>query len=120
MSVVAVTRRQRTPEQPAAGVQLHPRKRRSRPSTARPPAQDHPALARKVLLQSAVRPSFPSLFHGRERAFESGNILAVHGEKHKSLRAAWQPMFFSGRRGPLTPRAWLGSAGAASWSCRPE
>ena len=61
--------------------------------------QDHPQLARKVLLQSAVRPSFPSLFHGRERQFEAGNILAVAGEKHKSLRAAWQPMFFSGRRG---------------------
>ena len=69
------------------------------PSAPRAPAQDHPALARKVLLQSAVRPAFPSLFYGRERAFEAGNILAVHGEKHKSLRAAWQPMFFSGRRG---------------------
>ncbi len=60
--------------------------------------QDHPELARKVLLLSSVRPSFPSLFWGQERQFEAGNILAVHGDKHKSLRAAWQPMFFSGRR----------------------
>ena len=44
-----------------------------------------------------MRPGFPSLFWGREREFEAANILAVHGEKHKSLRAAWQPMFFSGR-----------------------
>ena len=59
--------------------------------------QDHPELARKALLLSSVRPGFPSLFWGREREFEAANILAVHGEKHKSLRAAWQPMFFSGR-----------------------
>ena len=45
-----------------------------------------------------MRPAFPSLFWGREREFEAANILAVHGEKHKSLRAAWQPMFYSGRR----------------------
>ena len=51
-----------------------------------------------MLLLSSVRPSFPSLFWGQERQFEAGNILAVHGDKHKSLRAAWQPMFFSGRR----------------------
>ena len=59
--------------------------------------QDHPELARKAMLLSSVRPGFPSLFWGREREFEAANILAVHGEKHKSLRAAWQPMFFSGR-----------------------
>lgn len=54
-------------------------------------------LARKVLLLSSVRPALPSLCTGRERDFDAGNILSVHGEKHKSLRATWQPMFFSGR-----------------------
>jgi len=62
-------------------------------------AQDHPQLARKELLQSAVRPAFPSLLWGREAAFEAGNIVAARGDKHKALRAAWQPMFFSSRRG---------------------
>ena len=65
-----------------------------------------------MLLLSSVRPSFPSLFWGKERQFEAGNILAVHGEKHKSLRAAWQPMFFSGRRActSLYPQGWLHGA----------
>ncbi|KAK9827982.1 hypothetical protein WJX81_005128 [Elliptochloris bilobata] len=57
---------------------------------------DHPELARKMMLLSSMRPAFPSLFFGREREFEAGNIVAARGEKHKSLRAAWQPMFFSG------------------------
>ena len=59
--------------------------------------QDHPELARKVLLLSTMRPTFPSVFWGRERDFEAGNIIAAGGEKHKSLRAGWQPMFYSGR-----------------------
>ena len=61
--------------------------------------QDHPDLARKVLLLSPMRPTFPSMFWGRERDFEAGNIIAATGEKHRSLRAGWQPMFYSGRCG---------------------
>ena len=68
---------------------------------ARARRQDRPDLARKVLLLSAMRPTFPSLLWGRGRGFEAGNIIGASGEKHKSLRAGWQPMFFSSRRGVL-------------------
>jgi cytochrome P450 len=68
---------------------------------------DHPALARQVLLQNPSRPVFPSLWLGRERKFDAANILAARGEKHKSLRSAWQPVFFSGRFGPPQTQAAL-------------
>lgn len=47
-----------------------------------------------------VRPALPSLLSGEDLLFESGNIMSAHGKKHASLRAAWLPMFFSGRRAP--------------------
>ena len=70
--------------------------------------QDHPDQARKVLLLSNMRPTFPSLLWGRGKDFEAGNIIGASGEKHKSLRAGWQPMFFSSRRGVRGLRVPLG------------
>ncbi|CAL5225498.1 g8326 [Coccomyxa viridis] len=55
-----------------------------------------PELVRQVLLTNTYRPVFPSIWLGREREFDKANILAVRGEKHRSLRGAWTPMFFSG------------------------
>ena len=47
---------------------------------------------------SGVRPALPSLLSGEDLKFEAGSIMSAHGAKHASLRAAWQPLFFSGRR----------------------
>ena len=52
----------------------------------------------QVLIQHTYRPSFPNIWMGREADFDKASILAVRGEKHRSLRGAWTPMFFSGRR----------------------
>lgn len=54
-------------------------------------------MARQVLLQNTSRPIFPSIWTGRELEFDRASILAARGDKHKSLRSAWQPMFFTGR-----------------------
>ena len=45
-----------------------------------------------------MRPALPSLLGGEDLRFEAGSIMSAHGAKHASLRAAWQPLFFSGRR----------------------
>ena len=47
---------------------------------------------------SSVRPALPSLLGGEDLQFEAGSIMSARGRKHASLRAAWQPMFFSARR----------------------
>ncbi|CAL8467004.1 g6540 [Coccomyxa elongata] len=57
---------------------------------------DQPDLVRQVLLQNSSRPIFPTIWQGREREFDRASILAVSGDKHKSVRSAWQPMFFTG------------------------
>ena len=50
-----------------------------------------------AMQSSGVRPALPSLLGGKDALFEAGNIMSAYGKKHASLRAAWQPMFFSGR-----------------------
>ena len=66
---------------------------------------DAPELVRQVLIQHTARPAFPSIWLGVEREFDKASILAVRGEKHRSIRGAWTPMFFSGRCAspPLPP-----------------
>ncbi len=59
---------------------------------------DQPDLVRQVLLQHSSRPMFPTIWQGKEREFDRASILAVRGDKHKSVRSAWQPMFFTGRQ----------------------
>lgn len=61
---------------------------------------DSPALAHDVLLQHTVRPTMPSLLSGKDREFDRANILAAVGDKHRSLRGAWLPLFYAGRRAP--------------------
>ena len=61
---------------------------------------------------SGVRPALPSLLSGEDLKFEAGSIMSAHGAKHASLRAAWQPLFFSGRR------AGRGSFAAIKQACR--
>ena len=58
-----------------------------------------------MLIQHTARPAFPSIWLGAEREFDAASILAIRGEKHRSIRGAWTPMFFSGRRAapPLLP-----------------
>ena len=57
-------------------------------------------LARK---HAAVCPHarcvFPNLLYGEEAAFEASTYLDTRGDKHRTVRGAWQPFFFSGRRG---------------------
>eukprot|EP00884_Botryococcus_braunii_P022849 jgi/Botrbrau1/9248/Bobra.180_1s0009.1 len=55
-----------------------------------------PILARQVLLLNYNRPAFRSIWSGKEREFDAASILAARGDKHRSLRGAWQPVFFSG------------------------
>ncbi len=56
---------------------------------------------------SSVRPALPSLLGGEDLKFEAGSIMSAHGRKHASLRAAWQPMFFTARRALMPgPRCW--------------
>ena len=62
---------------------------------------DQPDLVRQVLLQHSSRPMFPTIWQGKEREFDKASILAVRGDKHKSVRSAWQPMFFTGRQTQL-------------------
>ena len=50
-----------------------------------------------MLIQHTYRPRFPNIWTGREADFDKASILAVKGEKHRSLRGAWTPMFFTGR-----------------------
>jgi len=47
-----------------------------------------------------VRPTMPSLLSGKDREFDRANILAAVGDKHRSLRGAWLPLFYAGRRAP--------------------
>ena len=50
-----------------------------------------------------MRPALPSLLGGEDLEFEAGSIMSAHGAKHASLRAAWQPLFSSGRRACCSP-----------------
>ena len=58
---------------------------------------DSPALAHEILEQHSVRPTMPSLLYGKDRQFDQANILAARGDKHRSLRGAWLPLFSTGR-----------------------
>ena len=40
---------------------------------------------------------FPNLLYGEEAAFEASTYLDTRGDKHRTVRGAWQPFFFSGR-----------------------
>ena len=64
---------------------------------------DQPELVRQVLIQHTARPAFPSIWLGAEREFDKASILAIRGEKHRSIRGAWTPMFFSGRCTVMLP-----------------
>ncbi|CAL5225497.1 g8325 [Coccomyxa viridis] len=57
---------------------------------------ESPELARKVLLQNNYRCVFPNLLYGEEAAFEASTYLDTRGDKHRTVRGAWQPFFFSG------------------------
>ena len=39
----------------------------------------------------------PSLLYGKDRQFDQANILAARGDKHRSLRGAWLPLFSTSR-----------------------
>lgn len=58
---------------------------------------DSPALAHEILEQHSIRPTMPSLLYGTDRQFDQANILAARGDKHRSLRGAWLPLFSTGR-----------------------
>ena len=51
----------------------------------------------QVLLQHNHRSVFPNLLHGEEARFEASTYLDTRGDKHRTVRGAWQPFFFSGR-----------------------
>ena len=40
---------------------------------------------------------FPNLLYGEEAAFEASTYLDTRGDKHRTVRGAWQPFFFSDR-----------------------
>jgi len=51
----------------------------------------------QVLLQNKYRCVFPNLLYGEEARFEASTYLDTRGDKHRTVRGAWQPFFFSGR-----------------------
>ena len=53
-----------------------------------------------MLLQNNYRSVFPNLLYGEEARFEASTYLDTRGDKHRTVRGAWQPFFFSGRWGP--------------------
>lgn len=57
----------------------------------------------QVLLQNNYRCVFPNLLHGQDAKFEESTYLDTRGDKLKTVRGAWQPFFFSGRRAPAPP-----------------
>ena len=50
-----------------------------------------------MLLQNNYRCVFPNLLHGKDARFEETTYLDTRGDKHRTVRGAWQPFFFSGR-----------------------
>lgn len=46
---------------------------------------------------------FPNLLYGEEAAFEASTYLDTRGDKHRTVRGAWQPFFFSGRCTAVSP-----------------
>ena len=64
---------------------------------------DSPVLAQDVLQQHSVRPTMPSLLSGKDLDFDRANILAAVGNKHRSLRGAWLPLFYTGRHAYHSP-----------------
>jgi cytochrome P450 len=58
----------------------------------------HPADARALAVHNYDRPAFASVWAPGtpEAAFDAESILAARGDKHRSIRAAWLPLFFSG------------------------
>ena len=50
-----------------------------------------------MLLQNNYRCVFPNLLYGEEARFEASTYLDTRGDKHRTVRGAWQPFFFSGR-----------------------
>ena len=63
---------------------------------------DLSAVAAQVLLQNNYRCVFPNLLYGEEASFEASTYLDTRSDKHRTVRGAWQPFFFSGRWGPGT------------------
>ena len=74
---------------------------------------DSPALANEILEQHSIRPTMPSLLYGKDRQFDQANILAARGDKHRSLRGAWLPLFFAGRHACQAQM----EAGKDGWTC---
>ena len=58
----------------------------------------HPPDARSVAVHHYNRPAFASVWAPStpEAAFDRESILAVRDDRHRSIRAAWLPLFFSG------------------------
>ena len=76
-----------------------------------------PADARAIAIHHYDRPAFASVWAPGtpEAAFDSHSILAVRGDRHRSIRAAWLPLFFSGS---LSGFSGLMDAAAAALSDR--
>jgi len=57
-----------------------------------------PADARAVAVHHYNRPAFASVWAPGtpEAAFDKESIIAVRDDRHRSIRAAWLPLFFSG------------------------
>ena len=50
-----------------------------------------------MLLGNNYRCVFPNLLFGEEARFEASTYLDTRSDKHRTVRGAWQPFFFSGR-----------------------
>ncbi|KAK9820578.1 hypothetical protein WJX72_011843 [[Myrmecia] bisecta] len=57
---------------------------------------EDPDLGRLVNLRNSERMPIPSVMAGKEAEFDSSSILTSSGLYHRSIRNAWQPMFFTG------------------------
>ena len=60
-------------------------------------AKNETPWAPQVLLGNNYRCVFPNLLFGEEARFEASTYLDTRGDKHRTVRGAWQPFFFSGR-----------------------
>ncbi|KAK9803744.1 hypothetical protein WJX73_010477 [Symbiochloris irregularis] len=62
-----------------------------------------PALCRQLLLRNSARFTMPNLFaRGKDYDFQEAGLFLLRGEKARTIRSAWHPMFHSGTLEGLT------------------
>ncbi|KAK9803710.1 hypothetical protein WJX73_004212 [Symbiochloris irregularis] len=55
-----------------------------------------PELCRQICLHNSSRLQMPNLYYGKYWDFDNAIILWLKGERARTVRSAWHPMFYSG------------------------